>query len=451
MQIDLAVSRRFSSEFREGGSKTRTLNWAEQCSDRLFLGCVAPCWRSREEALSAILINFLNTMSSSTFHEGRHFLQIPGPTNVPDRVLRSMNRPTIDHRGSEFASLTLSILSRLKPVFNTTGPVVIFPSSGTGAWEAALVNTLSAGDRVLMYDTGQFAQLWCGIAERMGLDVEWIEGDWRHGVDPAQIADRLSADKDHQIRAVAVVHNETSTGVASNIAGVREVMNAAGHPALLIVDTISSLGSIDYRHDEWGVDVTVGGSQKGLMLPPGLGFNALSDKALQASTSATLGRSYWDWEPIIEANKNGFFPYTPATNLLFGLDEALDMLLEEGLEAVFARHARLARATRAALSGWGLENLAVLREEYSNSLTAVVMPEGHDADNLRRLILERFNMSLGTGLGKLRGKVFRIGHLGHFNDLTLMGTLCGVEMGLKLAGVPHDAGGANAAMRVLAE
>jgi len=390
-------------------------------------------------------------MDALTFHEGRHFLQIPGPTNVPDRVLRAINKPTIDHRGPEFASLTLSVLSRLKKVFNTTGPVVMFPSSGTGAWEAALVNTLSAGDRVLMYETGQFAQLWRGVAERLGLDVEWIEGDWRHGVDPAKIAERLSADPEGSIGAVAVVHNETSTGVASNIAGVRQAMNEAGHPALLMVDTISSLASMDYRHDEWGVDVTVAGSQKGLMLPPGLGFNALSDKALQASASANLRRSYWDWKPFIEANKNGFFPYTPATNLLFGLSEALDILMEEGLEAVFSRHARLARATRGALSAWRLENLAVMPAEYSNSLTAVVMPEGHDADKLRRVILERFDMSLGAGLGKVKGKIFRIGHLGHFNDLMLMGALCGVEMGLKLAGVPHKEGGASAAMRFLAE
>ena len=390
-------------------------------------------------------------MASTSFQGGRHFLQIPGPTNVPDRVLRAMNRPTIDHRGPEFASLTLSILDRLKPVFGAAGPVVVFPSSGTGAWEAALVNTLSSGDSVLMYETGQFSQLWRGLAERLGLRVQWIEGDWRHGADPAKIAERLSADKQHKIRAVAVVHNETSTGVVSNIVGVREAIDAAGHPALLLVDTISSLGSIDYRHDEWGVDVTVGGSQKGLMLPPGLGFNALSQKALEASASAGLPRSYWDWAPIIEANKGGFFPYTPATNLLYGLDEALEMLMEEGLENVFARHARLAGATREAVAGWGLENLAVLPAEHSNSLTAIMMPTGHDADELRRLILKRFDMSLGTGLGRVKGKVFRIGHLGHFNELMLMGTLCGVEMGLALAGVPHKAGGANAAMRFLAD
>jgi alanine-glyoxylate transaminase/serine-glyoxylate transaminase/serine-pyruvate transaminase len=362
-----------------------------------------------------------------------------------------MDRPIIDHRSPEFASLTLSILSRLRQVFKTTGPVVIFPSSGTGAWEAALVNTTSAGDRVLMSETGQFAHLWRGVAERLGLEVEWIEGDWRHGVSTTEIANRLSADKERRIRAVAVVHNETSTGVASDIAGIRQAIDVSGHPALLLVDTISSLASMDFRHDGWGVDVTIGGSQKGLMLPPGLGFNALSEKALQASASAGLGRSYWDWDPIIEANESGFFPYTPATNLLFGLDQALDMLIEEGLDSVFSRHARLARATREALSGWGLENLAVSPAEFSDSLTAAIMPEGHDADEFRRLVLERFDMSLGTGLGKLQGKVFRIGHLGHFNELMLMGTLCGVEMGLELAGVPHNKGGAGAAMRILAK
>jgi len=390
-------------------------------------------------------------MSASRVHEGRHFLQIPGPTNVPDRVLGAMHQPTMDHRGPEFAALTRSILSRLPRVFQTSGPVVIFPSSGTGAWEAALANTLSAGDSVLMSETGQFSHLWRGVAERLGLQVEWIEGDWRHGADPVKIADRLSADKEKKIRAVAVVHNETSTGVASNVAGARQAMDATGHSALLLVDTISSLGSIDYRHDEWGVDVTVGGSQKGLMLPPGLGFNAVSGKALEASASAKLSRAYWDWQPILEANRQGFFPYTPATNLLYALDEALSMLLEEGLQAVFARHTRFARATRAAVDGWGLENLAAVPSEYSNSLTAVMMPEGHDADKLRGMILERFDMSLGTGLGRLKGKVFRIGHLGHFNDLMLMGTLSGVEMGLHLAGVPHQAGGASAAMRVLCE
>ena len=397
------------------------------------------------------LLGLIIAMATSTHHDGRHFLQIPGPTNVPDRVLRAMDRPTIDHRGPEFASLTHSILNRLKQVFNTTGPVVIFPSSGTGAWEAALVNTLSAGDSVLMSETGHFAHLWRGVAENLGLEVEWIEGDWRHGADSTKIGEHLSEDKEHRIRAVAMVHNETSTGVVSNVAAVRKAIDEAAHPALLMVDTISSLASLDYRHDDWGVDVTVGGSQKGLMLPPGLGFNALSEKAIQASASARLPRSYWDWVPVIDANKNGFFPYTPATNLLFALDEALDMLFEEGLEAVFSRHKRLARATRAAVSAWGLENLALLPDEFSNSLTAVVMPEGQDADDLRRLILDRFDMSLGTGLDKVQGNVFRIGHLGHFNDLMLMGTLCGVEMGLKIAGIPHQEGGINAAMQILAE
>jgi alanine-glyoxylate transaminase/serine-glyoxylate transaminase/serine-pyruvate transaminase len=390
-------------------------------------------------------------MATSIVHQGRHFLQIPGPTNVPDRVLGAMHQPTMDHRGPEFAALTKSILSRLPQAFQTKGQVVIFPSSGTGAWEGALVNTLSPGDTVLMSETGQFSHLWRGVAEGMGLQIEWIEGDWRHGANPAKIAERLSADKGKKIKAVAVVHNETSTGVTSNIAGVREAINSTGHPALFLVDTISSLGSIDYRHDEWGVDVTVGGSQKGLMLPPGLGFNAVSEKALEASKSAKLPRSYWHWQPILEANKQGFFPYTPATNLLYALDEALTMLLEEGLQAIFARHARFARATRAAVAGWGLENLAAVESEYSNSLTAVVMPEGHDADKLRSIILERFDMSLGTGLGKLKGKVFRIGHLGHFNDLMLMGTLSGVEMGLQLAGVPHKTGGTRAAMQALCE
>jgi len=390
-------------------------------------------------------------MADFQLHEGRHFLQIPGPTNLPDRVLRAMHRPTIDHRGPEFATLTHSVLSRLERVFGSSGPVVIFPSSGTGAWEAALVNTMSNGDRLLMYETGQFAHLWRGVADRLGIDVEWIEGDWRHGVDANAIATRLSEDKERRVRAVAIVHNETSTGVTSDIERVRAAIDNAGHQALLIVDTISSLASIDYRHDEWGVDVTVGGSQKGLMLPPGLGFNALSEKALQASKSADLPRSYWDWSAVIEANGAGFFPYTPATNLLFGLDEALDMLFEEGLEAVFLRHARMARAARAALSAWGLENFAVLPSEYSNSLTAALMPKGYDADELREAILTRFDMSLGTGLGKVKGKVFRIGHLGHLNDLMLTGTLCGVEMGMNLAGIPHRAGGVDAAMRVLEE
>jgi alanine-glyoxylate transaminase/serine-glyoxylate transaminase/serine-pyruvate transaminase len=377
---------------------------------------------------------------------GRHFLQIPGPTNVPDRVLRAMGAPTIDHRGPEFAELTKALLPALGPVFGTTAPVVIYPSSGTGAWEAALVNTLSPGDRVLIGETGQFSTLWSELAGRVGLDVEVIPGDWRHGVDPGAVGERLAADTERSIKAVCVVHNETSTGVTSRVPDVRAAIDAAGHPALLLVDTISSLASIDYRHDEWGVDVTVSGSQKGLMLPPGLGFNAVSEKALAASRSAGLPRSYWDWAPILEANARGFFPYTPATNLLYGLREALAILAEEGLPAVFARHQRHAAATRTAVRTWGLEVLCADEREHSGSLTAVLLPTGHDADAVRRIILERFDMSLGTGLGRLAGTVFRIGHLGHFNDLTLAGTLAGVQMGLQLAGVPIKPGGLDAAL-----
>ena len=382
---------------------------------------------------------------------GRHFLQIPGPTNVPQRLLLAMARPTMDHRGPEFAQLTLSILDRLKPVFQTSGPVVIYPASGTGAWEAALVNALSPGDRVLMFETGHFAALWHAMAVGLGLDVEWVPGDWRRGVDPGVVEAKLADDKDHAFRAVMVVHNETSTGATSRIGAIRAAIDAAGHPALLMVDTISSLASIDYRHDEWGVDVTVAGSQKGLMLPPGLSFNAVSDKALAASQNSGFAKSYMAWGPIIEANKKGFFPYTPATNLLYGLDAALDMLLDEGLENVFARHTRLGEATRRAVGGWGLEILCENPDEYSDSLTAVLMPDGHDADALRKIILEAFDMSLGTGLGKVQGQVFRIGHLGDYNELMLAGTLSGVEMGLGLAGVPHSKGGVLAALDYLAE
>lgn len=382
---------------------------------------------------------------------GRHFLQIPGPTNVPDRVLRAMDFPTIDHRGPDFARLGREVLEGLKPVFGTRGPVVIYPASGTGAWEAALVNTLSPGDRVLMFETGQFATLWRQLAERLELEVDFVPGDWRRGVDPTQVEARLAEDRDHTIKAVCAVHNETSTGVTSRIDAVRKAIDAAGHPALLLVDTISSLGSIDYRHDEWGVDVTVAGSQKGLMLPPGLSFNAISDKALAASESARLPRSYWRWDEMLGPNEKGFFPYTPATNLLYGLKEALAMLQEEGLEQVFARHARHGEATRRAVRAWGLEVLCQEPAEYSGSLTAVLMPQGHDADALRKAILERFDMSLGAGLGKLAGKIFRIGHLGDFNDLTLAGTLAGVEMGLQIAGVPHRKGGLRAAMDYLAD
>ncbi len=379
----------------------------------------------------------------------RHFLQIPGPTNVPERVLRAIDRATIDHRGPAFQELAGKVLAGLKRVFRTEEPVIVYPSSGTGAWEAALVNTLRPGDRVLAFETGHFASLWRGIAERLGLEVAWVPGDWRRGVDPSIVEERLRADTGRTIKAVMVVHNETSTGVASRIAAIRDAIDRAGHPALYLVDTISSLGSIDYRHDEWGVDVTVGGSQKGLMLPPGLAFNAVSKKALDASRQATLPRVYWDWTPMLEANARGFFPYTPATNLLYGLAEAIAMLEEEGLDAVFARHDRHAAATRAAVTGWGLEVLATDPAEQSSALTAVVMPDGHDADRLRQIILEQFDMSLGQGLGRLSGRVFRIGHLGAFNDLTLMGTLAGVEMGLKLTGVPHERGGARAAMESL--
>ena len=381
---------------------------------------------------------------------GRHFLQIPGPTNVPDRVLRAIDRPTIDHRGPEFQALGQEVLAGIKRIFKTRHPVVIYPASGTGAWEAALVNVLSAGDKVLMYESGHFASLWCKLARRLGLDIELIPGDWRRGAEAAAIQERLAADKGHAIKAVCVVHNETSTGATTRVPLVRKAMNDAGHPALLLVDTISSLASIDYRHDEWGVDVTVGGSQKGLMLPPGLSFNALSDKALAASKTAKLPRSYWDWSEMLGPNDKGFFPYTPATNLLYGLREAISMLEDEGLENVFARHDRHAEATRRAAVAWGLEVLCAVPEEYSSSLTALVMPAGHDADKLRAAILEHFDMSLGMGLGRLAGKVFRIGHLGDFNDLTLMGTLAGVEMGLEIAGVPHRKGGVRAAMDCLA-
>jgi len=386
-----------------------------------------------------------------TFPSGHHFLQIPGPTNVPERILRAMARPTIDHRGPEFRELALEVLENLKPVFNTSAPVVIFPSSGTGAWEAALVNTLSPGDRVLMFETGHFASLWRGLAEKLGLDLQFVPGDWRHAVDPEAVENLLSNDRQDELKAVAVVHNETSTGVRSRVAAVRRAIDRAGHPALLMVDTISSLACMDYRHDEWGVDVTVGGSQKGLMLPPGLSFNAISEKALHASKTARLAKSYWDWKPMLESNTAGLFPYTPATNLLYGLREALEMLHEEGLANVFARHDRHAEATRRAVKAWGLEVLCLNPAEYSSSLTAVLLPPESNADDLRQVILEHFNMSLGNGLGKLQGKVFRIGHLGDFNDLMLAGTLSGVEMGLALARVPHSRGGVAAALEYLTE
>ncbi|NHV26798.1 alanine--glyoxylate aminotransferase family protein [Burkholderia sp. D-99] len=389
------------------------------------------------------------------FHpSGRHFLQIPGPSPVPDRILRAMSYPTIDHRGPEFGALGLKVLAGIKKIFKTTQPVIIYPASGTGAWEAALTNTLSAGDTVLMYETGHFATLWKKMAEALGLKPEFlglpgIEG-WRRGVQPDMIEARLRADTAHDIKAVCVVHNETSTGVTSDIAAVRRAIDAAGHPALLMVDTISGLASADYRHDEWGVDVTVSGSQKGLMLPPGISFNAVSPKALAASEHAKLPRAFWGWQEIIEANKNGYWPYTPNTNLLYGLAEALDMILGEGLDNVFARHQRLAEATRRAVRAWGLEIQCADLAVYSPVLTGVMMPDGVDADAVRKLIYERFDMSLGQALGKMRGKMFRIGHLGDCNDLTLMATLAGCEMGLKLAGVPVAASGVVAAMDTLA-
>jgi alanine-glyoxylate transaminase/serine-glyoxylate transaminase/serine-pyruvate transaminase len=382
-------------------------------------------------------------------HTGRHFLQIPGPTNVPDRVLRAMDQPVIDHRGPEFAELGLAVLSGLRDVFQTKSHVIVYPSSGTGACEAALVNTLSAGDRVIIFETGQFSNVWRQVAERLGLDVDYVPGNWRRGASAADLEARLSADTRHAVKAVVCVHNETSTGVTSRIPELRRVLSRLRHPALLIVDAISSLASIDFRMDEWEVDVTACGSQKGLMVPPGLGFNAVSEKALAANKTAKLPRSYWDWQDMLKQNEVGFFPYTPATNLLFGLREALKMLHEEGLANVFRRHARHGEATRAAVRAWGLEIVCEEPLEYSNSMTAVFTPAGHDADRLRKIILENFDMSLGAGLGKLAGKAFRIGHLGSFNDLMLAGTLSGVEMGLRLAGVPHKEGGVMAALNSL--
>jgi alanine-glyoxylate transaminase / serine-glyoxylate transaminase / serine-pyruvate transaminase len=383
-------------------------------------------------------------------HTGRHFLQIPGPTNVPDRVLRAMDMPVIDHRSAEFAELSKEVLEGVRAVFQTAGPVVMYPASGTGAWEAALVNTLSPGDRVVLFETGHFSSLWKGVAEKFGIQVDYVPGNWRRGANAAELEARLTADRSHEIKAVMVVHNETSTGVTSRIPELRRVLDATHHPALLLVDTISSLASIDYRHDEWGVDVTIAGSQKGLMLPPGMSFNAISEKALRATEKASLPRSYWDWQEMLKPNRSGFFPYTPPTNLLYGLREALKMMREEGLSNIFRRHDRHAEATRAAVRAWGLEIVCEDPREYSSSLTAAFTPQGHDADKLRAVILEHFDMSLGAGLSKLAGKIFRIGHLGAFNDLMLAGTLCGVEMGLRLAGVPHKEGGVLAALSSLA-
>src|ERR1700752_940828 len=384
-----------------------------------------------------------------TVHTGRHFLQIPGPTNVPDRVLRAMDMPTMDHRGPEFAEVGFAVMAAMQRVFRTKQPVIIYPSSGTGAWEAAIVNTLVPGDKVLMAETGQFAVLWHGIAEKFKLDVDFIPGDWRHGADLGEIEARLSADKAHKIKALCVVQNETSTACVTDPREVRKIMDAVKHPALLMVDTISGLGSLEYEHDAWGIDISVAGSQKGLMLPPGLGFNAVSEKALAVAKANTAMRSYWDWQEVIAINKVGTWPYTPAINLLFGLREAVKMLEEEGLEKVFARHKRHSAATRAAMKVWGLEAQCQAPQAPSPALTGVVMPEGHDAVNFRKVVLENFDMSLGTGLNKVKGKAFRIGHIGHFNDLMLMGTLSGVEMGLDLAKVPHRSGGVLAAMDVL--
>ena len=387
-----------------------------------------------------------------TYPSGRQFLQIPGPTNVPERVLRALSRPTIDHRGPEFSLLVQELFEGLKAVFKTTSRVIVFPSSGTGAWEASLVNTLSPGDRVLTFDIGQFSVLWIQVAQKLGLDVVTVPGDWRHGVDPQVVEAKLSEDREHKIKAVCAVQNETSTGVTSRIGEVRRAMDRTHHPALLLVDTISSLGSIDFRFDEWGVDVAVGCSQKGLLLPPGLGFNAISEKALSASKSARMPKAYWDWAAMLTQNASGFFPYTPATNLLYGLKESLQMLVqEEGLENVFARHQRHSEATRRAARAWGLEIVALDPREYSHSLTALYTPAGHSADKFRKVVLEQFNMPLGTGLGKLQDKIFRIGHLGDFNDLMLAGTLSGVEMGLSVAEIPHQKGGVVAALEYLTE
>ena len=390
-------------------------------------------------------------MPDTTYKPGQHFLQIPGPSNVPDRVLRAMAQPVVDHRGPEFPELTNRVMTKLAAVFKTTSPVIIYPASGTGGWESALLNTLSPGDKVLAFETGHFATLWKNVAVKLGLDVDFVPGDWRHGIDVNTVREKLEADKEGSIKAVLAVHTETSTGINSKIRDIREAIDAAGHQALFMVDAVSSLACSDYRHDEWKVDVTVSASQKGLMLPPGLCFNAISEKAIDASADSKALHSYWRWEEMLTNNARGYFPYTPGTNLLYGLDEALTMMDEEGLENVLARHARLAQATRVAVDAWGLENLCLNDDEYSNSTTAVLMPEGHDADALRLAILDKFNMSLGMGLGKVKGKVFRIGHIGDFNDLMLAGTLSGVEMGLDIAGVPFRKGGVQAALEFLAK
>ena len=388
---------------------------------------------------------------SNNFKSGRHFLQIPGPTNIPDRVLRAMDHPIMDHRGPEFASMSKNIFEKIKMVFKTKEQVIIYPASGTGAWEAAIVNTLNEGDKILMFETGHFSLLWLEIAKKFKLEVDFVSTDWRTGVDPMIVEKKLAEDKQKKIKAIFVVHNETSTGVTSKISEIRSAIDNTKHPCLFFVDTISSLGSIDYKHDDWGVDVTVGGSQKGLLLPPGLSFNALSQKAIKAYNKSTLSKSYWDWKPMMDNNKNGFFPYTPATNLLYGLNEALEILFEEGLENVFKRHKTLAEATRIAVNAWGLEILCKNKDEYSNSLTAALVPEGYNADDLRKIILDNYNMSLGTGLSKMKGKIFRIGHLGDFNELMLAGTLAGIEMGLRNSKIPYKSGGIMSALNFLSQ
>jgi alanine-glyoxylate transaminase/serine-glyoxylate transaminase/serine-pyruvate transaminase len=383
------------------------------------------------------------------FRSGRHFLQLPGPTNVPDRILRAMDRPPIDHRGPEFGELGQRILTGLKQVFQASEHVFVYPASGSGSWEAALVNTLSPGDRVVRYDNGHFIETWGAVARAVGLTVDVLSSDWRRPIEPAALEEHLGGDGGHEIKAVLVVQNETSTGVMSDIPSIRAAIDRSDHPALLMVDAVSSLCAMELLHDDWGVDVTNSGSQKGLMLPPGLSFTAVSSKALEAHQNAGLPRSYWDWSAMLTSNEAGFFPYTPATNLLYGLDESLIMLREEGRENTLKRHARLAKATRAAVTAWGLENFCLEKSGFSSAQTTVKMPDGTDADALRKVILERFDMSLGSGLGKLKGDVFRIGHLGDINELTVAGTLCGVEMGLELSGVPHRPGGVQAALEVL--
>ena len=390
-------------------------------------------------------------LKSNTHKAGRHFLQVPGPTNIPDRVLQAMAFPAMDHRGPDFQNLSFNVLKKIKLIFKSEDPVVIFPSAGTGAMEASLANTLSEGDKILMFETGHFATEWCQAARRYRLDVDFIPGDWRTGADPKIVEKKLSEDKNHKIKAVLVTHNETSTGIKSQVEEVRKAIDSTNHPALFMVDTISSLGSYNYDHQKWKVDVTVGGSQKGLMCPPGLSFNAISPKALEAYKKSKITKSYFDWGQMLDNNKNGFYPYTPAVNLLYALNEAVDMLLEEGLESVFKRHKRHADATRIAVEAWGLEILARNPIERSDSITAIMVPDGHDSDNLRKIIYDNYNMSLGTGLNKVKGKVFRIGHMGDLNDLTLAGTLSGVEMGLKQSGIPFKKGGIMAALDFLSK